>query len=232
MSRGRILVVDDDESLRRVMQVQLEDLGYDVATAADGDSALRSLRLSVRELVISDLKMPGMSGIDLLKKVRAAYPETIVVVVTAFGTVESAVEAMKLGAYDYITKPVHPDALELSVGKALEHLHLLEEVRTLRSTLDQKYGFENILGRSEALLYVLDQTARAAQTDATVLIHGETGTGKELLAKAIHFNSARKDRPFVTINCGAIPRELLESELFGHVKGAFTGAVADKKGKV
>ena len=232
MSRGHILVVDDDESLRRVMQVQLEDLGYDVATAADGDSALRSLQLSVRELVISDLKMPGMSGIDLLKKVRAAYPETIVVVVTAFGTVESAVEAMKLGAYDYITKPVHPDALELCVGKALEHLHLLEEVRTLRSTLDQKYGFENILGRSEALLYVLDQTARAAQTDATVLIHGETGTGKELLAKAIHFNSTRKDRPFVTINCGAIPRELLESELFGHVKGAFTGAVADKKGKV
>ena len=182
--------------------------------------------------MISDLKMPGMSGIDLLKKVRAAYPETIVVVVTAFGTVESAVEAMKLGAYDYITKPVHPDALELCVGKALQHLHLLEEVRTLRSTLDQKYGFENILGRSDALLYVLDQTARAAQTDATVLIHGETGTGKELLAKAIHFNSTRKDRPFVTINCGAIPRELLESELFGHVKGAFTGAVADKKGKV
>ena len=232
MSRGRILVVDDDESLRRVMQVQLEDLGYDVATAADGDSALGSLQLSARELVISDLKMPGMSGIDLLEKVRAGYPETIVVVVTAFGTVETAVEAMKLGAYDYITKPVHPDALELCVGKALQHLRLLEEVRTLRSTLDQKYGFENILGRSDALLYVLDQTARAAQTDATVLIHGETGTGKELLAKAIHFNSTRKDRPFVTINCGAIPRELLESELFGHVKGAFTGAVADKKGKV
>ena len=232
MSRGRILVVDDDDSLRRVMQVQLEDLGYEVATAADGDSALRSLHACTRELVVSDLKMPGMSGIELLKKLRAGYPETIVVVVTAFGTVETAVEAMKLGAYDYITKPVHPDALELCVSKALQHLHLLEEVRTLRSTLDQKYGFENILGRSDALLYVLDQTARAAQTDATVLIHGETGTGKELLAKAIHFNSTRKDRPFVTINCGAIPRELLESELFGHVKGAFTGAVADKKGKV
>jgi DNA-binding NtrC family response regulator len=232
VSRGRILVVDDDESLRRVMQVQLEDLGYDVATAANGDAALVSLQSSPRELVITDLKMPGMSGIDLLRKVRASFPETIVVVVTAFGTVETAVEAMKQGAYDYITKPVHPDALELSVGKALQHLHLLEEVRTLRITLDQKYGFENILGRSDALLYVLDQTARAAQTDATVLIHGETGTGKELLAKAIHFNSTRKDRPFVTINCGAIPRELLESELFGHVRGAFTGAVADKKGKV
>ncbi len=232
MSRGRILVVDDDESLRRVIQVQLEDLGYDVATAADGDSALESLQLSTRELVISDLKMPGMSGLELLKKVRAGFPETIIVVVTAFGTVETAVEAMKLGAYDYITKPVHPEALELCVEKALQHLHLLEEVRTLRSTLDQKYGFENILGRSDALLYVLDQTARAAQADATVLIHGETGTGKDLLAKAIHFNSTRKARPFVTINCGAIPRELLESELFGHIKGSFTGAVADKKGKV
>ena len=232
MTRGRILVVDDDESLRRVMQVQLEDLGYDVASAADGDSALRSLAVSARELVISDLKMPGMSGIELLRKVRAGYPETLVIVVTAFGTVESAVEAMKLGAHDYITKPVHADALELSVGKALQHLHLLEEVRTLRTTLDRKYGFENILGRSDALLYVLEQTARAALTEATVLIHGETGTGKELLAKAIHFNSTRKDRPFVTINCGAIPRELLESELFGHVRGAFTGAVADKKGKV
>ena len=232
MNRGRILVVDDDESLRRVMQVQLEDLGYDVATAADGASALEALQESSRELVISDLKMPGMSGIELLKRVRAGFPETIVVVVTAFGTVETAVEAMKLGAYDYITKPVHPDALDLCVGKALRHLHLLEEVRNLRSTLDQKYGFENILGRSAALLCVLDQTARAAQADATVLIHGETGTGKELLAKALHFNSSRKDRPFVTINCGAIPRELLESELFGHVRGAFTGAVTDKKGKV
>ena len=232
MSRGRILVIDDDGSLRRVMQVQLEDLGYDVETAADGAAALRSLQLSARELVITDLKMPAMSGIDLLRQVRSGYPEALVVVVTAFGTVESAVEAMKLGAYDYLTKPVDPDALELCVGKALEHLHLLEEVRTLRSTLDQKYGFENILGRSDALLYVLDQTARAAQTDATVLIHGETGTGKELLAKAIHFNSTRKDRPFVTINCGAIPRELLESELFGHIKGSFTGALADRKGKV
>ncbi len=232
MSRGRILVVDDDASLRRVMQVQLEDLGYAAATAGSGDTALQSLQTSPCELVVTDLKMPGMSGIDLLRKIRAAFPETIVVMVTAFGSVETAVEAMKKGAYDYITKPVHPDALELIVGKALEHLHLLEEVRSLRISLDQKYGFENILGRSDALLYVLDQTARAAQTDATVLIHGETGTGKELLAKAIHFNSTRKERPLVTINCGAIPRDLLESELFGHIKGSFTGAVADKKGKI
>jgi two-component system NtrC family response regulator len=173
-----------------------------------------------------------MSGIELLGRIRTVHPETIVIVITAFGSIETAVEAMRAGAYDYVTKPVVPDALELTVSKALQHLRLVKEVRTLRSTLDRKYGFESIMGRSDALLQVLDQAARAAQTDATVLIHGETGTGKELLAKAIHFNSPRKEHAFVTINCGAIPSELLESELFGHVKGSFTGATADKKGKL
>ena len=232
MNSGRILVVDDDESLRRVTQVQLEQLGYQVATAADGMQALSTLQKTPHELVITDLKMPAMSGLELLKKIRADYPETIVVMITAFGTVETAVEAMKAGAYDYITKPVHPEELKLCVARAMEHLHLVEEVHTLRSSLDQKYGFENILGRSNALLYVLDQATRAAQANSTVLIRGETGTGKELLAKGIHFNSPRKNQPFVTINCGAIPKELLESELFGHVKGSFTGAIAHKKGKM
>jgi two-component system NtrC family response regulator len=232
MSSGRVLVVDDDDSLRRVLQVQLEDLGYEVATAAGSDQALASLTLSPCELVLTDLKMPGMSGIELLRRIRTVHPETIVIVITAFGSIETAVEAMRAGAYDYVTKPVVPDALELTVSRALQHLRLVEEVRALRSTLDRKFGFESIMGRSEALLQVLDQAARAAQTDATVLIHGETGTGKELLAKAIHFNSTRKERAFVTINCGAIPRELLESELFGHVKGSFTGATSDKKGKL
>jgi len=152
--------------------------------------------------------------------------------ITAFGTVDTAVEAMKAGAYDYITKPVRNAELELVVQRALQHLGLLEENRMLRSSLDGKYGFENIIGHSKSLLYVLDLSTRAAQTDATVLIHGETGTGKELLAKAVHFNSLRRDKPFVTINCGAIPKDLLESELFGHVKGSFTGAMAHKKGKV
>jgi two-component system NtrC family response regulator len=232
MNSGRILVVDDDESLRRVTQVQLEQLGYQVAAAADGIQALSILQKAPQELVITDLKMPAMSGLELLKKIRVDYPETIVVMITAFGTVETAVEAMKAGAYDYITKPVHPEELRLCVLRAMEHLHLVEEVHTLRSSLDQKYGFENILGRSNALLYVLDQATRAAQTNSTVLIRGETGTGKELLAKGIHFNSPRKNQPFVTINCGAIPKELLESELFGHVKGSFTGAIAHKKGKM
>lgn len=232
MIRKRILVVDDDESLRRVMQVQLQQSGYDAAAAASGAEALERLASVPVDLVLTDLKMPGMSGLDLLKRVRAEYPEVIVVLITAFGAVETAVEAMRSGAYDYVTKPVNIDELKMVLDRALEHLTLLQEIRTLRSSLDDKYGFEHILGRSSALLYVLDMASRAAQTDSTVLIRGETGTGKELLAKAIHFNSPRKDKPFVTINCGAIPKDLLESELFGHVKGSFTGATAHKKGKV
>src|SRR6478672_10802426 len=151
---------------------------------------------------------------------------------TAFGTVQTAVEAMKAGAYDYLTKPIHPYELKSLVKRSLEHHRLLEEVQVLRSCLDEKFGFEAIIGSSPALLRALDVAARVSSTDATILIYGETGTGKELVAKAIHLRSARRDRPFMTINCGAIPRELLESELFGHVKGSFTGALTHKKGKV
>jgi two-component system NtrC family response regulator len=182
--------------------------------------------------VITDLKMPGMSGLDLLKQLRSEYPETTVILITAYGTIQNAVEAMKAGAYDYITKPIDYEELVLVVGRALERQRLVEEVQSLRTTLDEKYGFENIIGRSKALLRVLNMASRVAPTDSTVLIRGETGTGKELLAKAIYHNSRRKDRPFVTINCGAIPKDLLESELFGHVKGSFTGAVAHKRGRV
>ncbi len=230
--RGRILVVDDDESLRRVTQVQLTHLGYQVTAAAGGKEALEVLERMPQDLVITDLMMPGMSGLDLLKRIRTEYPEIIVLMFTGFGTIETAVEAMKAGAYEYLTKPVNPEELEILVDRALGHRHLLEEVRILRSSLDEKYGFENIIGRSKSLLRVLEMAARAAQTESTILIRGETGTGKELLAKAIHFNSPRQNRPFVTINCGAIPKELLESELFGHVKGSFTGAYAHKQGKV
>lgn len=229
---ARILVVDDDESLRRVTQVQLEQSGFETKTAADGKEALAELQKAPFQLVVTDLKMPGMSGLELLRRIRADYPEVIVVVITAYGTVESAVEAMRAGAYDYITKPVHPEELELVARRALQHLQLLEENRALRGSLDAKYGFESIIGRSQSLLHVLEMALRAAQTDATVLIHGETGTGKELLAKAVHFNSSRREKPFVTINSGAIPKDLLESELFGHVKGSFTGAVAHRTGKV
>ncbi len=230
--QGRIVVVDDDGSLRRVTQFQLEQAGYEVRTAANGAEALEILQQSPQDLVITDLKMPGLSGLELLRQIRIDHPGVSVIIVTAFGTVGTAVDAMKGGAFDYILKPVNSVELGLIVERALAHQQLLEEVRTLRSSLDQKYGFENIIGRSGSLLHVLDLAARAAQTDTTVLIHGETGTGKELVAKAIHFNSPRKDRPFVTINCSAIPNDLLESELFGHFKGAFTGATGHKKGKV
>lgn len=232
MIKKRILVVDDDESLRWVTQAQLQQSDYQVAAAASGQEALEQIREARPDLVITDLMMPGISGLELLRKIRADYPEIIVIMVTAFGTVENAVEAMKAGAYDYITKPVNMDELRLIVNRGLEHLDLQEEVRNLRSSLDKKYGFENILGQSKSLLYVLDMASRAAQATSTVLIRGETGTGKELLAKAVHFNSRRKNKPFVTINSGAIPKDLLESELFGHVKGSFTSAFANKRGKV
>jgi DNA-binding NtrC family response regulator len=228
----RILVVDDDESLRWVTQAQLQQSGYQVDAAANGKEALAKIQETPPDLAIADLMMPGMSGIELLKSIRADYPEIIVILVTAFGTVENAVEAMRAGAYDYITKPVNMEELRLIVGRGLEHLDLRQEVRNLRISLNKKYGFENILGQSKPLLYVLDMASRAAIATSTVLIHGETGTGKELLAKAVHFNSRRKDKPFVTINCGAIPKDLLESELFGHVRGSFTGALANKRGKV
>lgn len=228
----RVLVVDDEENLRRVTQLKLQQAGYEATTASDGARALELLARHPQDLIITDLKMPGMSGLELLRSVKEEYPEVIVIVVTAFGTIESAVEAMKLGAHDYIIKPVNADALKLVVSRALEHHRLREEVKHLRSMVDSKYGFENIVGKSKALLATLDNASRAAQSDATVLIRGETGTGKELLAKAIHFNSSRRDRPFVVINCGAIPKELLESELFGHTKGSFTGALANKKGKI
>lgn len=228
----RILVVDDEDNLRRVTQLKLQQAGYEASTAPDGAQALAYLERHPQDLVITDLKMPGMSGIELLGRIKQEYPEVIVIVETAFGSVESAVEAMRLGAFDYIIKPVHADALRMIVARALEHHRLREEVKNLRGAIDQKYGFENIVGRSKTLLSCLQNASRAALSDSTILIQGETGTGKELLAKAVHFNSARRDNPFVVINCGAIPKELLESELFGHTRGAFTGAVATKKGRI
>jgi DNA-binding NtrC family response regulator len=232
MNRRKVLVIDDDASVRRVMEMQLEEIGCDVVSVAGGKEALAVLEDITPALVITDLRIPGMSGLDILKSIRADHPELTVIMVTAYGTVKTAVEAMKNGAYDYLTKPIDYDELALVVNRAMEHQQLLEEVRNLRLTLDEKYGFESIIGRSKSLLRILEMTARVAQTDSIVLIHGETGTGKELLAKAIHQNSRRKNGPFVTINCGAIPGNLLESELFGHVKGAFTGAIATKRGRV
>jgi DNA-binding NtrC family response regulator len=232
MNRNLILVVDDDISVRRVMKMQLEEAGYTVALAADGDQAHSLIDERRPKLVISDLRMPGPSGIELLRRIRDEYPEITVIMITAFGSVETAVEAMRAGAYDYVTKPIDYEALVLVVHRAMERQNLLEEVRNLRSALDQRYGFESIVGRSKPLLRVLEMASRVAQHDSTVLIRGETGTGKELLARAIHHNSRRKNKPFAIINCGTIPKELIEAELFGFTKGAFTGAHAAKPGKI
>jgi two-component system NtrC family response regulator len=231
MSSNRILVVDDDSSLRSVMKMQLEEAGYQVTLASDGAEAYDLLREIRPQLVISDLKMPT-GGLELLRLVSAEEVPPTLIIITAFGTVETAVQAMKMGAYDYVTKPLDFEALVLVVNRAMERQALLEEVRQLRSALDQRYGFESIIGRAKSFLRVLDQAARVAQHDTTVLIHGETGTGKELLARAIHHNSRRRNKPFVTINCGAIPRDLVEAELFGYTRGAFTGAYTSRPGRI
>jgi two-component system, NtrC family, response regulator len=229
---GTILVVEDDSSLRRLTQVQLEKLGYQTRIAVDVNGGVEILRREAVDLVICDLHLPAASGLELLKKVRAEYPETKFVIVTAYGSVNTAIEAMKLGAYDYLAKPLHPVELRTLVERVLEQQRLIDEVQVLRGNVDRKYGFHALIGESTSLRSVIDLASRAARTDAPVLITGETGTGKELMAKAIHFNSARRDRPFIVVNCGSIPRDLVESELFGHVKGSFTGAVAHKQGRV
>jgi Response regulator containing CheY-like receiver, AAA-type ATPase, and DNA-binding domains len=232
MPTDNILVVDDDSSVRRVVQMQLSEAGYGVELAATGGEALRILGEKHPKLVITDLRMPDLDGIELLRRIGEDEIETTVIMVTAFGSIETAVQAMRLGAYDYITKPIDYDALLLAVNRAMERQNLIDEVRNLRSALDRRYGFESIIGHSKSLLRVLEMAARVSQHDSTVLINGETGTGKELLARAIHYNSRRKNQPFVTINCGAIPKDLIEAELFGYSRGAFTGATTNKPGKV
>ncbi|HEX7727875.1 MAG TPA: sigma-54 dependent transcriptional regulator [Terracidiphilus sp.] len=232
MPSDSILVVDDESSVRRVVQMQLTEAGFSVQLAASGEEALRILAESAPKLVITDLRMPDVDGIELLRRIADTEIQTTVIIVTAFGSIETAVQAMRLGAYDYITKPIDFDALLAAVQRAMERQNLIDEVRNLRLALDRRYGFENIIGHSKTLLNVLEKAARVAQHDSTVLLQGETGTGKELLARAIHSNSRRRSQPFVTINCGAIPRDLIEAELFGFSRGAFTGAVAAKAGRV
>jgi DNA-binding NtrC family response regulator len=229
---GKILVVEDDEQLRQATQHVLTHAGYDVEAAPNAVEALEILRVAPQDLALCDLNLPGMSGVDFLRHVQTEYPETNVVMMTAFGTAQTAVEAMKAGAYDYVTEPVHPQELLIVVRRALERRNMIEEIHSLRAVVDKKYGFENVIGHCPAFLRVVEAASRVALTDATVLIQGETGVGKEVLARAIHFNSPRRGRPFQVIHCGSIPMDLLESELFGHIKGSFPGALTHKTGKL
>lgn len=229
--KAKILVIDDDNSLRRVLEYNLQEEGYDVQAASSGEEGLYWFGQSKPDLVITDMKMTGMDGLMVLKSIKERSPESLVIIITAFGTVDVAVEAMKNGAYDYITKPFNRDELKLTVKKALQFNGLTEENKRLKSDLADKADFRTIVGTSKEMEKVFDVIRKVADTEAAILITGESGTGKELVARSIHNNSSRRDAPFVAINCAAIPRDLLESELFGHVKGSFTGAIKDKMGK-
>jgi len=226
-----ILIIDDDTSLRRVLEYNLQEAGYAVATAPSGEEGLVLFDEVSPALVITDMKMPGMDGMQVLLAVKERSPETLVIMITAFGTVDIAVEAMKAGAYDYITKPFNRDELRLTVAKALQFDGLAVENKRLKGVLADRIDFRSLVGSSTAMEKVFGIVRKVADSEASVLITGESGTGKELVARSIHAGSGRAAGPFVAINCAAIPRDLLESELFGHVKGAFTGAVRDKTGK-
>jgi two-component system response regulator PilR (NtrC family) len=228
-SKGNILVVDDEKSMREVLNIFLKGEGYEVASADDGESALDLMKKDIFNLVITDLKMPKVSGFDLLKSIKEDSLHTTVVIMTAFGTTESAVEAMKLGAFDYIQKPFKMDDIRLVVKNALERQKLQKDVLALKEQLKVP-SLENIVGESKVMKDLFALLPKLAQSSASVLITGESGSGKELVAKAIHNLSPRKENAFIAINCAAIPENLLESELFGYMKGAFTGAVTNKEG--
>jgi len=230
VSNPRILVVDDElivcESCKRI----LEEEGYEVDIALSGKEAFEKMKANPFDIVITDLKMPGIDGMEVLETFRREYPDSIIIMITGFSTVETAVEAMKLGAFDYIPKPFTPDEVTIVVKKAIEKKSLMLENIYLRQELQEKYGFHNIVGKSKKMQEIYRIIAKVAMTDSTVLIYGQSGTGKELIARAIHFNSPRREKQFVPVDCAVLSENLLESELFGHVRGSFTGAVTTKPG--
>ncbi|MDO9117534.1 MAG: sigma-54 dependent transcriptional regulator [Nitrospira sp.] len=226
----KILVVDDEQSLREVLSIMLKRAGYAVTAVSDGEEAIEQVQKEIFDLVITDLRMPKVDGMEVLRAVKSASPETVVLIITAFATADSAVEAMKQGAYDYLTKPFQVDEVQLIIRNALEKRRLTTENILLKREMASQSSFAQLVGQSEAMQKVFDVVKKVADSKSNVLICGESGTGKELVARAIHYNSARSPLPFVAVNCSAVPETLLESELFGHMKGSFTGAISNKAG--
>ncbi len=230
-AKGRILVVDDEANARNALAELLEEGGYTVSTAADGRTALLQMEQVDPDVVLTDLKMPGMDGLSLIERGRQRSPHATFIVMTAFATIDTAVQAIKLGAESYLTKPLEFDAVTALVDRALERTELSREAAHLRERVDMRFQYGKILGEHPSMQRLMKNIAQVAHSRATVLIHGETGTGKELIAAAIHQNSNRKDKPFIRLNCASLSETLLESELFGHERGAFTGAVARREGR-
>jgi two-component system response regulator HydG len=226
-----VLVVDDDSAHRTMLRTLIDGWGYAVSEADDGSTAIEKIKETAFDLVLMDVRMVKISGLEALETIKALNPAIPVIIMTAYSSVETAVKALKQGAHDYLTKPLDFDKMRLTIDRAMEHTRLKEENRLLRETLGQQFDSQNIIGKSRAMLKLLETVSQVAPSEATVLISGDSGTGKELIAGAIHFNSLRKNGPFVKINCAAITETLLESELFGHEKGAFTGADRRKEGR-
>jgi len=227
---GKILVVDDDNNILRVIKLRLEAEGYQVTTAGKAKVALELVNDEVFDFALVDLKLNGTNGIQLMENLHQLYPEMPVIILTAFGTIESAVEAMRKGAYSYLTKPFNDDELLIQTKNVLEKTKLTKELKSLKKVVKNRFGFDDIIGRSQKMEEVLEQVTKAADSDSTIIIEGESGTGKELIAQTLHLASPRADKPFIAINCAAIPETLFESEMFGYEKGAFTGAVQNKEG--
>ena len=230
MLEDRILVADDEQSMREFLDIMLKKEGYKVSLASNGEEVLKLIDKDLFDLILLDIRMPRLDGIGVLKKIKTASPETIVIMITAYASADTAIKAMKEGAYDYITKPFKVDEIKLIIKNALEKKNLQKENLLLKQVVRDRYRFGSIIGQSSKMLALYDLLEKIAPTKTNILITGESGTGKELAAKAVHYNSSRKDKPFVTLNCGAIPESLIESELFGHMKGAFTDAITTKKG--
>ena len=230
MIKDKILVADDEQSMREFLDIMLKKEGYKVSLASNGEEVVKLIDNDLFDLVLLDIRMPKLDGLSALKRIKAIAPETIVIMITAYASADTAIKAMKEGAYDYITKPFKVEEIKLIIKNALEKKNLQKENILLKQVVRDRYHFGNIIGQSPKMMVLYDLLEKVSPTKTNILIAGESGTGKELVAKAIHYNSPRKEKPFVTLNCGAIPESLIESELFGHMKGAFTDAIATRKG--